>query len=100
MPVEEAARALLVVPGDGDLRIAHAVADQQDDVAGARAADGVPDGVGLVSAEPSGAAVGRQFALRGAAEGIADRLLLLVAAASREHQNSGGADARGGSDSN
>ena len=66
-PGEEAARTLLVVAGEGDLGVAHAVTEQQDHVLGARAVDGVADRLALVAAEPAGAAGGGQFAVRGAA---------------------------------
>ena len=57
MPGEPPGRALRVVAGDGDLRVTHAVTDQQDDVAGVAADDGLADGVGAVPGVAGGAAV-------------------------------------------
>ena len=66
-PAKLPAGALRVVAGDGDLGVAHAVADQQDDVLRARRVDRLADGVGLIAVEPARAAGGAQVALRGAA---------------------------------
>ncbi len=63
---------------------------------GARPADGVADRVGLVCAESGGPALGRHVSLRGAAEGIADRLLLVAAVAARKNDNGDGAEHTGG----
>lgn len=55
--VEDTAGTLLIVAGDRDLRIAHAVTDQQDHVARRAVVDRGPDGTGLIaveSARPSG----------------------------------------------
>ena len=54
---EAAVRAELVVAGGGDLGVAHAVADEEDDVLGPAALDLLADLLGLVAAEPGGPAV-------------------------------------------
>ncbi len=51
---QPAVRPDLVVAGDGDLAVAHAVTDQQDDVAGGAALDGALGGPGLVLVRVTG----------------------------------------------
>ena len=55
-----------VVAGGGDLGVAHAVADEEDDVLGAGVAHGVPDVVGLVAIEAAGTTVGGDVSFGGA----------------------------------
>ena len=73
-PGEPAGRALRVVAGGGDLRVTHAVADQQDDVAGVAADDGLAHGVGPVAVVAGGAALVGQVVGRraGGGEGAGD----------------------------
>jgi hypothetical protein len=77
---ERAAGPQCIVAGDGDLRIAHPVADQQDDIARLSVGDGVAQRIRLVAGQAPGAA-GRDIAGGATGDGVTDRIFRLVAAA-------------------